>query len=501
MQQPAPRHALILVCVLLAGASNAPARSPLDRAVRDLEQPITYDQMIDFLEDADRLNHIEVTVEGRSPAGNDILLVHVPARSRSAPVWRVFFYAQQHGNEPAGKDALLFMLKQIADEPDRLPPHVDLWAIPMVNPDGAIADKRTNDNGADPNRDHLLLTQPGPQAIHRVCRRVKPHLAVDAHESTRDSTDYRRQGWTEWPLIMMDTANHPLLAPGLYEAGKEWIEDAQPLMARSSFNYARYHVGAAPGQGEMRYSTLEADDGRNGCGLYGCLSFIIESGVYRGVENPHADLHQRVAAYLKLLWNFVENESLQARHRPAVEEAPRAPLPDFIATNTFWGSVGPQVTEVNVIAADTGQTRIVPTANFMHNRIVKHSVPRPLGYLVKPQHAPDFAALLDRFEIEYQKLERPRDFHAEACRLVRLDEALDPLYNRYGGRQIVERGSPRWMTCEPGGLFVELKPAGGRHAMAVLEPMVLYGLYQFEDFRRLIGPDRIVPVHRVLDRR
>ncbi|MBD3224013.1 MAG: hypothetical protein GF313_04750 [Caldithrix sp.] len=138
------------------------------------------------------------------------------------PRWTLFFFAQQHGNEPAGKDALLYMLQYLSKNPGLLPPNIELWIMPMINPDGAVQNKQRNAADADLNRAHLLLEQPETWVLHQIYKKIKPHVAVDCHEFSRDSEGYSRKGWLEWPEIMMDCANNPLLHPGIYQSGKRW---------------------------------------------------------------------------------------------------------------------------------------------------------------------------------------------------------------------------------------------------------------------------------------
>ena len=63
--------------------------------------------------------------------------------------------------------------RELAEHPERLPEDVDLYLMPMLNPDGAEAHRRFTSTGADLNRDHLLLAQPETQALHRVARRIQ----------------------------------------------------------------------------------------------------------------------------------------------------------------------------------------------------------------------------------------------------------------------------------------------------------------------------------------
>ena len=108
---------------------------------------------------------IDVVEIGRSAGGRPLSAVHLARTTGSPKSWRLLFVGQQHGDELAGKDALLQLIVRISEDPEALPTDVDLWIVPVANPDGAAAGRRRNDAGADLNRDHLLLSQPETRAL------------------------------------------------------------------------------------------------------------------------------------------------------------------------------------------------------------------------------------------------------------------------------------------------------------------------------------------------
>src|SRR5438093_1084095 len=59
---------------------------------------------------------------------------------------------------------------------------ISVIIVPRGNPDGAAADRRVLAGGADPNRDHLLLSQPETRALHRAMRVLPPDVVFDHHE-------------------------------------------------------------------------------------------------------------------------------------------------------------------------------------------------------------------------------------------------------------------------------------------------------------------------------
>ena len=482
----------ILLLALSAGAGEAPF--PADH--RAMRHTVAYAEMTAFLESVARPGFISVTEEARSTQGRKVLLVRLN-RGGAKARFKVLYYAQQHGDEVAGKDALLTLVRDIAARPTLLPEDVDLYLMPMLNPDGAEAHRRVNGAGADLNRDHLLLAQPETQALHRVARRIRPHLAVDSHEFGRDGEDHAKRGWEAWPVITMDACNHPLIPDYLKAAALEAVGTAAPLQARAGHAYRRYMVGGPPPDEEIRPSTSEVDDGRNGLGTLGALSFIIEAGVRHRAVDPLADLGERVDGYRILYRHLLGDRPWRDRIRRLAERARREPLPPFIATNTFWANLGGKVAAVKVREIATGRTLEVPTAMAMTDLVVKGSVPTPSAYAIEAAAAARFIPVLEAQGLAWETLATPRRAKVERIKLLRLEEPYDELYQRYKDRQIVERHPLAEAELPAGTLLVPLDQDLARRAIQVLEPCLLYGLYGYPGFRELARPGTDLPVSRL----
>ncbi|HQR67518.1 MAG TPA: M14 family zinc carboxypeptidase [Thermoanaerobaculia bacterium] len=500
MKRPA-RCLRLAAPLLLAAASAAQEPGSFPEDHRRLERTISYAGMESFLRAVDGKGPVRVSVEGRTAQGRAVYLVHLTtAPPGTEPAWKVLFYAQQHGDEVSGKDALLYLVREVAREPSRLPPDVDLWILPMMNPDGAEAGTRRNAAGVDLNRDHIVLEQPETQALHRVVRRVRPHLAVDAHEFAREPEEWRARGLRKWPDITMDGLNNPLFDAGVVAAARRWVDEAADAEARAGHPFLRYWVGGVPPDDEQRHSAPDVDGGLNAVGMYGGLSFIIEAAAYEGASTPAGDLGNRVDAYLVLFRRFVAGDGHRPEDLAAIARARARPVPPFLPTNALWVNPAGTVTEFPVVEASTGRVLKIATANMMTEIAVKKTVPAPLGYAVTPAAAEAFRALLGRHGIPFETLAAPRTVSAEAVTLVRVEDEFDELYSRYGGRQIVRRGEARPTELAAGSLFVPLEGEAAVRAALVLEPAALYGLYQYPRFRALAGRDGSLPVLRVVGR-
>ena len=489
------RIAGLLLALGMTGLATPP-QAPFPGDHRAMRRTASYEEMLAFLKGVAKPGFITITEEARSTEGRKVLLVRLN-RGGARARFRVLYYAQQHGDEVAGKDALLTLIRDLAAKPELLPEDVDLYLMPMLNPDGAVAHRRFNGAGADLNRDHLLLAQPETRALHRVARRLRPHLAVDSHEFGRDSEDYAKRGWEAWPVITMDGCNHPLIPDYLKAAALEAVTAAAPLQQKAGHAYRRYLVGGPPPDEELRPSTPEVDDGRNGLGTLGALSLIIEAGVRHRSPDPQADLGERVDGYRILYRHLLGDRAWRDRILKLAERARREPLPPFIATNTFWANAGGKVGAVKVRELATGRTLEVPTAMAMTDLVVKGAVPTPRAYAIEPAAAARFLPVLEAQGLRWETLAKSRRMKVERVRLLRIEEPYDELYQRYKDRQIVECQPQADVDLPAGTVLVPLDQDLARRAIQVLEPCLLYGLYGYPGFRELAKPGADLPVSRI----
>jgi protein MpaA len=132
----------------------------------------------------------ERVVVGHSVRGRPI--VAYERGDRSAPATIVVGVI--HGTEPGG----LAVISRLRRMP--LPPHVHLWLVPTVNPDGLAAGTRQNAHGVDLNRNWPVrwthngvpwdgyysgprpLSEPENRAMRAFILRVKPKLTIWYHQ-------------------------------------------------------------------------------------------------------------------------------------------------------------------------------------------------------------------------------------------------------------------------------------------------------------------------------
>jgi protein MpaA len=124
------------------------------------------------------------TVAGRSVQGRDI---EAFVRAVDAPRRRVLVIGGLHGNEPGTPPAVRGLV-QAAIATD-----IEVWLVPVANPDGSAAGMRCNANGVDLNRNFpwdwrpedggpAPLSEPETQALVTLVEQLRPDIVIWVHQ-------------------------------------------------------------------------------------------------------------------------------------------------------------------------------------------------------------------------------------------------------------------------------------------------------------------------------
>jgi hypothetical protein len=224
----------------------------------------------------------------------------------------VLLIGQQHGDEPAGSEALLVIAREAAEgllEP--LLSRINIIVVPRANPDGAAAGTRVTADGIDMNRDHLLLRTPEAQALAHLVRDYRPAVVVDDHEYTvtgRFLKKFNAVQRYDGLLQYATTANEP---PFITKAAEEWFR--RPMVAaldRQGLTSEWYYTTSTdPADQAVSMGGIQPDTGRNVDGLKNAVSLLLET---RGVGIGRLHIQRRVHTHVTAVASVLQSAAARA---------------------------------------------------------------------------------------------------------------------------------------------------------------------------------------------
>ncbi len=217
----------------------------------------------------------------------------------------VLFVCSQHGNEPAGREACLQLLRDLAftEEAELVSQLQDmtLLFVPSANPDGRAANTRENSEGIDINRDHLNLLTLEAQAVAKVVRDWRPEVVLDLHEYGPSIPGaYDDELLVLWPRnLNADQRVHDMA----HDLSIEYIEKGAEEQGYSTDEYGQYELA----DNDVHQSAGDGDEGiaRNAMGLRHSVGILVESAVTQDPRNGPGEVTseaevqmRRVASHL-----------------------------------------------------------------------------------------------------------------------------------------------------------------------------------------------------------
>lgn len=359
MKRRFDRHRIILAALLGLAALQAPdLRAQFDPArayqqsaevrLRYPDPPLAYDtpgfargrqdftsheEMLAFVEGLRRraADVVQVRTVGASQEGRSIpALVLSGAGARSAAELRrlgrpvVVIAGLQHGNEPAGGEAMLVLAQELATGSLRpLLDRLTVVILPHSNPDGAHYFRRSPYSTVDINRDHVKVDLPETRAIHRVVDEFDPHMFIDAHEFSVATRWIEKFGAIQSYDLMVQYATNPNVHPSLTAlADGRFLGALRRDVNQAGYSHFWYYTtGYNVKDLLVSMGGTTPDIGRNFAGLQNAVSFLVES---RGVGIGREGFARRVHTHMVAISSLLNTAAANAGELIRTVEAARA---------------------------------------------------------------------------------------------------------------------------------------------------------------------------------
>ena len=235
----------------------------------------------------------------------------------------VLLIGQQHGDEPAGSEALLVVARELSQgllQP--LLDRINVIILPRGNPDGAAIGQRVTQGGLDMNRDHLLLATPEAQAIAQLTRDYRPVVVVDAHEYTAVGRYLQKFGALQKFDALLQYATTANVPEFLTRASEEWYR--RPLLAalKTQGLSTEWYYTTSTDLADKKVSMggVQPDTGRNVYGLKNSISLLIETrGVGLGRMHIQRRVHTHVTAIGSVLSSTAQRANELGQLRPYID--------------------------------------------------------------------------------------------------------------------------------------------------------------------------------------
>ena len=268
----------------------------------------THDELVLWLADlSTRAASVRVRTIGESQEGRSIpmlVLSNAPIASAAdalrlnRPV--VWLQGLQHGDEPAGGEAMLAIAERLATgDLNPLLDRVTVVIVPRANPDGAARFTRATASGIDINRDHVKFDLPETVAVHRAMNAYQPQVVVDCHEFSVFNRWIQKWGVINAYDMTLIYATNPNVPAELTRfADTVFRSRVTTALDAAGYKHGWYFTTSyREADKRVQMGGLAPDISRNTFGLQGSVSFLLETrGVGIGRDHYLRRVHTHVVA-------------------------------------------------------------------------------------------------------------------------------------------------------------------------------------------------------------
>lgn len=481
----------ILFILLLATAACAEKEktpellTPLEKS--NYSELTLNKDLMQFLEKAaENSNIIHLSTEFTSEKGKTIPLVEIKDTLNPASAERlnIFIFAQQHGNEPSGKEGLLLLIKEFYQgKHSELLKDFNLIILPQVNPDGGDKNLRRNANDIDLNRDHLLLRAKESRIVHEVSKRYKPEVVVDIHEYYPYGKNWKKFGYYRNFDIQLGSVTNTNIAESLsdffYHSA---FPEIKHKVESANFSFFEYTLGSLAEKERLRRSTVDINDGRQSHGITNVLAFIIEGK--RGKDSIDL-LKRRAESQLITCVGILETASA---HKHKIKQIVSKAQNNLLAAKNKTTAIrlehfkGDKALKYPLLSIKTGKDTTFTVEEY-HSRVKSLlEVEVPKAYLI-PKTDSLLVNWLKRSFFKFSDYSFRESDTIYAYKLLAVEKSFDEGLENYYPKVKKEEVS----ALKEDYFLVKTQQIYRNKIVTALEPQAMYGLINYPEFEYLLS--------------
>lgn len=439
----------------------------------------SHDEVLAFLRAMAQTHGPSVRLEiiGKSQQARDIPLVLLSDSGIFQPGKpTVLILGQQHGNEPAGGEAGLALIEQLATVQRGMLKHVNVLIMPKANPDGAQNFVRATASGLDVNRDHLLLQTPEAISIAKTALKYSPQVILDLHEFTVGGRWVDKfSAFAKYDALLQaaTVGNMDIALSDL--ALQKFVAAARGALESQGQTTFWYHTSSTDAKDQVvSMGGVQPDTGRNVYGLRHAISMLIETrGVGLGRAHFTRRVHSHVLASMAVLRAAGEQGPtlLAAIKAAGVATAASACKGELV----IRAQASEAKETLQFVDAVTGDDRAieVPWRSALALK-VQSSRPRPCGYWLSTNQTEAVGKLLT-LGVQVQRLTSEQKVAVERYRVVeekggQRQDARGTIAATQAIRELTLVTQRLEKALPAGSWYVPMNQALGAIAAAALEP-------------------------------
>lgn len=489
----------IIICFFLSFGIVFAQQTPLQKS--NFSKLTSHSELSQYIKEVDEKSDlIKSEVIAKSVSGRELYAVYFSKDEfgKDKSKIKVLIFAQQHGNEQSGKEGALLLIDELLKPENKyLFDKIDLVVVPQVNPDGAEADKRMNNNKMDLNRNHLILTEPETIGLHKLFNKYLFEISMDVHEYWPFGNTWKTFGYRANNDEQVGANTNINVSEDIRNlSNKEYLPFIKKHLNEKKYSYFEYSPGGPPEADYIRHSTFDINDGRQSLGIQNTFSFIQEG--INGKDTAVQNLKHRAEGQLTGMRGLID---FSYNHKDEIKKIVASER-DKLINGRVSNKVSIQQDhfrdgsklELPLYSYFTEKDTLITVNNY--RPVVKSllDVERPKGYLI-PKSLKELIDWVDRHSLEYSEYKKTGSDKITQYNITEID-SIDFEGDMTVNPKVALKEIPNNLI-ESDYIFIPVKQLRNNMIVIALEPKSELGLVTYKNYEHLLKKGTAYPVLRV----